>query len=68
MRRHPVVVVPVHNEITSACLHTFVTLGAQSALAAEPQVAEIRRMRHEIRHALHPVVQDDQFLVGIILA
>ncbi|HEY3138382.1 MAG TPA: hypothetical protein VGL29_20330, partial [Blastocatellia bacterium] len=65
--RHPIVVVPMHYQIASACDHTFITFIAQRSESRHASITNLRIRRNKIRDTLGAIVQYDEFLVLIVL-
>src|SRR5262249_3929610 len=65
--RHPVVVVPMHYQIASACDHALIAFLAQRPTPRRALVTDLGVIGYEIIDALVAIVQYDEFLVLIVL-
>ncbi len=65
--RHPIVVVPVRDQFALARVAGDIAFGSQWRSAVEPYVAHAWIRRREILDTILTIVDDDQFLVRVVL-
>lgn len=65
---HPVVVVPVEQDVAGGVLAGEVALGADGVATVEAEVTNGRVVRDEVADAVGAVVEDDEFFFGLILS
>ena len=68
MRRHPVVVVPVRDQVAATEFTSEIAFCSQRQFAFEALVTNSFVSGNQIGDAVLPVVEDDQFLVWIVLS
>jgi hypothetical protein len=68
VRRVPVVVVPVHDDVATGLAHALVALGAQGEPPRLANVADLGVGGDQVADGVVAVIHDDQLLVGVILA
>src|SRR5574341_1543863 len=66
--RHPVIVIPMHNNLTLGGMTGQVTFGSNRAWVLLTQVAGGWVVRYQVSYWIRTVIDNDQLAAGIILA
>jgi hypothetical protein len=67
VRSHPIIIVPVHDEIGVASFDALISFLSEYATTGETDVTYLRIFRHQIGNTIGAIIHDDEFLIWIVL-